>query len=122
MGKTDLKTVARLKRKARIRKKLFGTAVCPRLCVFRSANHIYAQLIDDSAGTTVVCASSNEKEIKQKTDIGDKSKVANYIGKIVAERARSKGIERIVFDRNGFLYHGRIKAVSEGAREGGLVF
>lgn len=122
MGKTDPKIVARKKRKARIRKKITGTADCPRLCVFRSANHIYAQLIDDATGNTVASASSTEKALKQRTDVGDKSKVANHVGKVVAERARNKGIERIVFDRNGFLYHGRIKAVSDGAREGGLVF
>jgi large subunit ribosomal protein L18 len=122
MAKTNLKIVSREKRKLRIRKKLSGTPECPRLSVFRSANHIYAQIIDDVAGSTVVSASSTEKDFKEKSALGKKSGVATYIGKLIAERAKTKGINKVVFDRNGFLYHGRIKAVSDGAREGGLVF
>jgi large subunit ribosomal protein L18 len=122
MGATELKKQARLKRKRRIRKKIIGTLEKPRLSVFRSARHIYAQVIDDTSGITLVSASSLEKEIKGKSDLGDKKAVANRIGKLVAERAIDKGIKKVIFDRNGFLYHGRVKAVSEGARKGGLDF
>ena len=123
MGNTNKRQVARLKRQKRIRKNVIGTSQRPRLCVFRSARHIYAQVIDDTAGQTLAAASSMEKDIRdQSTDKGDKKAVANRIGKLVAERAIEKGIDQIVFDRNGFLYHGRVKAVSDGAREGGLKF
>lgn len=123
MGNTNKRQVARLKRQKRIRKNVIGTTQRPRLCVFRSARHIYAQVIDDTAGQTLVAASSMEKDIRdQSTDKGDKKAVANRIGKLVAERALEKGIAQIVFDRNGFLYHGRVKAVSDGARKGGLKF
>ena len=123
MGHTNKRQVARLKRQKRIRKNVAGTSDRPRLCVFRSARHIYAQVIDDTRGQTLAAASSMEKDIRdQGTGIGDKKAVANRIGKLVAERALEKGIDQIVFDRNGFLYHGRIKAVSDGAREGGLKF
>ena len=122
MGSTDPKRTGRLKRKKRIRMKLQGTAARPRLCTFRSSKHIYAQLIDDDKGHTMVAASSLEKSESERKEIGDKTAIARQIGKIVAERAIEKGIKNVVFDRNGFLYHGRIKAVSEGAREGGLKF
>ena len=123
MGSTNKRQVARLKRQKRIRKNVIGTSQRPRLCVFRSARHIYAQVIDDTAGQTLVAASSMEKDIRDhSTDKGDKKAVANRIGKLVAERALEKGIDQIVFDRNGFLYHGRVKAVSDGARKGGLKF
>jgi large subunit ribosomal protein L18 len=122
MGGLTPKTQARLKRKQRIRKKIFGTSERPRLSVFRSAKNIYAQVIDDSKGSTVVSASSIEKEIKQQPKFENKISTARYIGKVLAERAVEKGIKKVVFDRNGFLYHGRVKAVSEGAREGGLDF
>ena len=123
MGHTNKRQVARLKRQKRIRKNVLGTTQRPRLCVFRSARHIYAQVIDDTNGQTLVAASSMEKDIRdQGSNIGDKKAVANRIGKLVAERALEKGIDQIVFDRNGFLYHGRIKAVSDGARDGGLKF
>ena len=122
MGSTTNRKQARLKRKQRIRKKLSGTSERPRLTVFRSARHIYAQIIDDSRGHTLASASSLEKSIRELTDKGDKSAVANRIGKLVAERAIEKGVKSVVFDRNGFLYHGRVKAVSDGARKGGLAF
>ena len=123
MGHTNKRKVARIKRQKRIRKNVVGTTQRPRLCVFRSARHIYAQVIDDTNGQTVATASSMEKDIRDLgADSGDKKAVANRIGKLVAERALAKGINQIVFDRNGFLYHGRIQAVSEGAREGGLKF
>ncbi len=121
MGSVNTKKAARLKRKKRIRKKIFGTTDRPRLSVFRSARHIYAQVIDDLSGRTLVAASSAEKIFKEGSKVGKKSAVANQIGKLIAERAIGKGVKKVVFDRNGFLYHGRVKAVSEGAREGGLV-
>ncbi len=124
MGSIDKKK-ARLKRKKRIRKKMVGTPDRPRLSVFRSAKHIYAQVIDDTKGATLVCATSLESIVKDDPDRASaKGKIpaAKYIGKLVAERALEKGIKRVVFDRNGFLYHGRVKAVSDGAREAGLDF
>jgi large subunit ribosomal protein L18 len=122
MGALNPKTRARLKRKKRIRKKVQGTSGKPRLSVFRSARHIYAQVIDDVSGNTLASASSLEKMVKERTDMGDKKAVAGQIGKLVAERAQEKGVKKVVFDRSGFLYHGRVKALSDGARKGGLVF
>ena len=122
MGTMNLRTRARLKRKKRIRKKLVGTGNRPRLCVFRSAKHIYAQVIDDSLGQTLVAASSLEKTVRENTESKNKLNAANTVGKIIGQRALEKGVKKIVFDRNGFLYHGRIKAVSDGAREAGLKF
>lgn len=122
MGSPDIKKQARLKRKKRIRKKLSGTMERPRLCVFRSARHIYAQIIDDTSGNTIVSASSAEKAVTDRSGGGKKTAVAGVVGKMLAERAIEKGHKKIVFDRNGFLYHGRIKAVSDGAREAGLDF
>ncbi|MCF8068622.1 MAG: 50S ribosomal protein L18 [Desulfobacterales bacterium] len=122
MGSTDIKKQARLKRKKRIRKQLTGTTERPRLSVFRSAKHIYAQIIDDISGITLVAASSVEKQVKDQPDFENKTAQAIFIGKLVAERALDKGIKQVVFDRNGFLYHGRVKAVSSGAREAGLDF
>lgn len=113
------KNEKRLKRKIRIRKKLTGTAERPRLCVFRSTKHIYAQIIDDTAGKTLVAASTVEKDFVKS---GDKKVSANTIGKLVAQRALENGIKKIVFDRNGYIYHGRLKALSDGAREAGLEF
>jgi large subunit ribosomal protein L18 len=103
----------------RIRRKLSGTAERPRLAVFRSEAHIYAQIIDDAAGRTLVAASSVDKDVKTK---GGNVAAAKAIGKLVAERAKEKGVARVVFDRGGFAYHGRIKAVAEAAREAGLEF
>ncbi len=122
MGSHNLKKQARLKRKKRIRKKLTGTTQRPRLSVFRSAKHIYAQIIDDTSGRTLAMASSLEKAVKEQDKFENKVAVANFIGKLVAERIMDKGIKEVVFDRNGFLYHGRVKAVSDGAREAGLSF
>ncbi len=122
MGTQGTKRDARLKRKQRIRKNLSGTAERPRLSVFRSLKQIYAQIIDDTTGNTLVAVASTEKEVKENIDQKDKTEVAKYVGSLIAQRAAAKGIEQVVFDRNGFLYHGRVKAVSVGAREGGLVF
>ena len=110
------KTQRRNKIKARIRGKINGTAARPRLCVFRSNKQIYAQLIDDVAATTLVSASS--KGITE----GTKSEIAAKVGEAVAKKAIEKGIETVVFDRNGFLFHGRIKSLADGARKGGLKF
>ena len=110
---------ARLKRHKRVRAKISGTAQCPRLSVFRSAKHIYAQLIDDVNGVTLVSASSLDKAIE---GYGGNVAAATAVGKLVAERALAKGIENVVFDRGGYLYHGRVQALAEGAREGGLKF
>ncbi len=114
---------ARLRRKKRVRKKVKGTPERPRLCVFRSLKHIYAQIIDDTTSTTLVEASSVSKEIKEQVgnDTGNK-KGAAIVGKEIAQRALKKGIKKVVFDRNGFLYHGRVKALSDSAREAGLEF
>jgi large subunit ribosomal protein L18 len=109
----------------RLRKRIAGTPERPRLSVFRSVSHIYAQVIDDRAGATVVSASSIEPAVKAQltgTDRGGNQAGARAIGKLVAERLKEKGITRVVFDRGGFLYHGRVKAVADGAREAGLEF
>ncbi len=122
MGSTNLRKVSRLKRKKSIRKRLSGTAERPRLSVFRSSRHIYAQLVDDVKGGTLVSAGSLEKDIRDMPKFESKVAMAEHIGKLLAERAKEKGIEAVVFDRNGFLYHGRVKALSSGAREAGLKF
>ena len=106
-------------RHERVRKKISGTPECPRLDVFRSAKHIYAQIIDDVNGVTLVSASSLEKDFACE---GTKSDAAKQVGVNVAERAKAKGIDTVVFDRGGYVYHGRVKALAEGAREGGLQF
>ena len=122
MGSTNQKKIARLKRKKSIRRRLAGTQQRPRLCVFRSASHIYAQVIDDVKGHTVVAASSTEKVAKDRGAFKNKIEQAVFIGELIGQRAVEKGIKQVVFDRNGFLYHGRVKAVSEGARKAGLDF
>ena len=109
---------ARARRKRRIRGRLHGTPERPRVSMFRSNKAIYAQLVDDATATTIAAARSNEVK-----DPGlKKSEVAKKVGELLAQRAKDKGIERVVFDRSGYLYHGRVKALAEGAREGGLVF
>ena len=125
MTALSLKKQAHLKRKKSIRKTLKGTTQRPRLSVFRSARHIYAQVIDDTIGHTIVAASSLDQQIKehlQSQSTIKKAEVAVFVGKLIAQRAIEKGIQKVVFDRNGFLYHGRVKAVSDGAREAGLQF
>lgn len=113
---------ARIRRHRRIRRKISGTAVRPRLNVFRSIDQIYAQVIDDVAGQTLVSASTIDKKLTSDLDGKTKKEQAELVGKIVAERALDAGIETVVFDRGGYLYHGRVKALAEGAREGGLKF
>ena len=122
MSSTHPKEVARIKRRTRIRKKIRGTSERPRLSVFRSARHIYAQVIDDTAGATLVTASSVEGAFREQPKFDNKMAAAIFVGKLVAQRAVEKGIKKVVFDRNGFLYHGRIKAISQGARDAGLEF
>jgi large subunit ribosomal protein L18 len=122
MSSVDEKKQARLKRKLRIRKHLSGTPERPRLCVFRSAKHIYAQIIDDSKGQTMVAVSTLDSAVKVQGKFDNKVAKAVFIGKLLGEKAVNLGIKKVVFDRNGFLYHGRVKAVSDGAREAGLDF
>ena len=110
---------ARAKRHKRVRSKISGTATCPRLCVFRSTSNIYAQIIDDVAGVTLAQASSLDKEI---TGNGGNKEAAREVGKMIAKRAKDKGITEVVFDRGGYIFHGRVKELAEGAREGGLNF
>ena len=109
----------RAKKHYRIRKNISGTAEFPRLAVYRSNKHIYAQIIDDVAGVTLASASSLDKDFEGK---GSNKEAARMVGKAVAERAKAKGIECVVFDRGGYIYHGRVKELAEGAREGGLKF
>ena len=110
--------VARLRRHARVRKNISGTAERPRLCVFRSASHIYAQVIDDVAGKTLVSASTLEAKMAN----GGNKEAAHAIGKLIAEKAIAAGIKQVVFDRGGYIYHGRVASLADGAREGGLEF
>lgn len=113
----------RLKRHRRIRKKLFGTAERPRLCVFRSLRNIYAQVIDDTTGNTLVSASSLEKELEEQiASLKGKKEVAKFIGSLIAKRAIENDIKTVVFDRGGYKYHGRISSLATGAREEGLIF
>ena len=116
------KAALREKKHMRLRNRLSGTAERPRLAVFRSNNHMYAQIIDDTVGNTLVSASTLEKEIKAELEKTNDVDAAAYVGKIVAKRAMDKGITEVVFDRGGFLYHGKIEALAEAAREAGLVF
>ncbi|MDM8514789.1 50S ribosomal protein L18 [Desulfobacterales bacterium HSG16] len=128
MGTMNSKKQAWIKRKKRIRKSVLGTSERPRLSVFRSAVHIYAQVIDDTRGHTIASASSMEKNVEiQPTPEGEKALsnkigIADAVGRMLGKRASEKGVKQIVFDRNGFLYHGRVKALSEGARKAGLDF
>lgn len=117
--KTNPKAVARARRKVSIRKKVSGTPERPRLSIFRSARHIYAQVVDDTVGRTLVAASTLNIEVEGYK--GNKT-AAKAVGVAIAQRAKAAGIEKVVFDRNGFKYHGRLKALADAAREGGLSF
>lgn len=119
MVKTIDRAKARAHRHLRVRSKVSGTAECPRLNVFRSAKHIYAQVIDDVTGTTLCAASSMTKGFEGN---GGNVEGAKKVGSMIAELCKEKGIEEVVFDRGGYVYHGRVAAVAEGAREGGLKF
>lgn len=112
----------RLRRKLRVRKKVRGTEERPRLNVYRSLKHMYAQIIVDTRGETLVSASTLSRELRGKLKSTGNVEAAKEVGRLIAKKALEKGIKKVVFDRNGFLYHGRVKAVAEGAREGGLEF
>jgi large subunit ribosomal protein L18 len=114
--------VARLRRHKRVRRHVSGTPERPRLNVFRSAHHIYAQVVDDSKGRTLVSASTVDSEVKARLKGLAKSEQAKVVGKVLAERALDQGIKQVVFDRGGYKYHGRVKALADAARESGLVF
>jgi large subunit ribosomal protein L18 len=113
---------ARLRRHRRVRKSIAGTPDCPRLNVFRSLEEIYAQVIDDEAGNTLAAASTIDREIRGELEGKNKSDQARLVGEVVARRAKDKGVTRVVFDRGGYKYIGRVKALAEGARQGGLEF
>lgn len=112
--------VARLRRHRRVRKRVLGTAACPRLCIFRSARHIYAQVVDDTTGRALAAASTVDPTIRGTA--GAKSELAKRVGSLVAERAKAAGVSRVGFDRGGYAYQGRVAALADGAREGGLEF
>lgn len=116
------KNEIRLRKHVRVRKKIEGTLEQPRLNVFRSLKHIYAQIIDDSAGITLVAASTLDEALKGKVGSGGNKDAAREVGKLIAQKAADKGIKQVVFDRGGYLYHGRVKELAEGAREAGLEF
>jgi len=124
MGKTNPTYVARKRRHSRVRKQLSGTSERPRLNLFRSLNHIYAQVIDDSSGVTLVSASSVDKNLRIAGILIRKSRIeqAGEVGKVVAERALEAGVKEVVFGRGGYRYHGRVRAVAEASREAGLKF
>jgi large subunit ribosomal protein L18 len=114
--------LARIKRHARLRQRVKGRQERPRLNVFRSLNHIYAQLVDDAVGHTIASSSSLDPEVKAEAEGKTKTAIARVVGLLIAERAKEKGVREVVFDRGGFKYHGRIKALAEAARKAGLIF
>ena len=122
MVNKESRTAIREKKHLKIRNRFSGTAERPRLAVFRSNNHMYAQIIDDTVGNTLVAASTVEKAVKSDLKQTDNIEAAAYVGKIIAERAQDAGIKEVVFDRGGFIYQGKIKALADAAREAGLVF
>jgi len=121
MNRKDSKAVKRIRHR-RVRQKVRGTISRPRLCVFRSLNHVHAQLIDDSRGQTLVSMSTLDSQVRSKADGMEKSKKAGIVGTLLAEKALNKGIKQVVFDRSGYKYHGRVKALAEAARKAGLEF
>ena len=122
MGKILESARKRNRRKKSIRKKVFGTTERPRLTVFRSSKHIYAQIVDDVAGATLAAASTMEPSFSEKGEPGGNKDAAKLIGSLIGARAKEAGVESVVFDRNGYLYHGRLKALADGARKAGLRF
>jgi large subunit ribosomal protein L18 len=120
MGEIKNARLQRIQRHKRVRRKVAGTPERPRLAVFRSLNHLYAQVIDDTQGKTLAAASSMEAEVKAQAAGKSKSEISKVIGALVARRARSAGVDKVVFDRGGFKYHGRVKALADSAREEGL--
>ena len=121
-NKQSPRALARFKRKQRINKRAKGTPERPRLCVFRSNQHIYAQVIDDVAGITLASVSTVSAEFREMAKPKDRTEAASKIGEMIAAKAKEKGIDKVVFCRNGFIYHGRVKALADGARKGGLDF
>ena len=122
MIKKKSRSEIRAKKHRRMRNKISGTTECPRLAVFRSNNHMYAQIIDDTVGKTLVAASTNEADIAKELDKTNNIDAAAYVGKVIAERATDKGIKEVVFDRGGFIYQGKVQALADAAREAGLEF
>ena len=122
MVSKESRTIVREKKHKRIRNRFSGTAERPRLAVFRSNNHMYAQIIDDDAQNTLVSASTLQKEVKAELEKTNNVEAAVYLGKVIAERALEKGIKEVVFDRGGFIYQGKVKALADAAREAGLDF
>jgi large subunit ribosomal protein L18 len=122
MGVSKQRYVARKRRHQRVRKKIIGTAERPRLNVFRSLKHIYGQIIDDTQGHTLVAVSTLDPDLREQWPGLDKTAQAKAVGQALAKRAQDKGIRKVVFDRGGYKYHGRVKALTEGSREGGLEF
>jgi len=122
MDKNKQKRLARRRRHRRVRKRVFGTPERPRLNVYRSLTHIYAQIIDDTVGHTLASASTIDREIRERVAGLTKTEQARVVGRVLAERALAKGVTKVAFDRGGYKYHGRVKALAEGAREGGLDF
>ena len=120
--RTSKRIVSRHKRHSRVRKNVLGTAERPRLSVFRSLRHVFAQLVDDTSGRTLVSASSLSKETRGSAGGKKKKDIGKAVGLLLAQKAKAAGIEAVKFDRGGYLYHGRVKALAEGAREGGLKF
>ena len=116
------KNVARKKRHRRVRKKVSGTTEKPRFNVFRSLKHIYVQVIDDNTGATIASASTADKELKSGVKTGSNIEAARTVGAAIAKRAAGKGVKKVIFDRGGYIYHGRVKALADAAREGGLEF
>lgn len=121
-SKLNPRQEARLKRRKRIRKKISGSPERPRLSVFRSSKHIYAQVIDDINGVTMIAVSTLNPEIREQEKVKGKMEDAKRVGKMIADKAKAQGITRVVFDRNGFMYHGRVRALATAAREAGLEF
>ena len=122
MAVPRIRSRRRVMRHSRVRRRVMGTAIHPRLAVFRSLNHVYAQVIDDTRAVTLAAASSLESHVREQGRKSPKTEVSKLVGALIAQRAKSKGITAIVFDRGGYKYHGRVKALADAAREGGLVF
>ena len=122
MAKIRTKKSRRVMRHVRVRRKVGGTSERPRLSVYRSLNHVYAQVIDDSQGVTLAAASSLEQAVKDRNADKRKTELAEIVGELIGQRAQQKGVSKVVFDRGGYKYHGRVKALADAARKGGLVF
>jgi len=116
------RSARRKSRHLRVKKKIFGTEAHPRLCVYRSLRHIYAQIVDDQRGKTIVAASTLSPEIKKKVEKLKKSEAAALVGELIAEKSKASGVKRVAFDKSGYDYHGRVKSLAEACRKGGLEF